>query len=185
MTDLVGGLRARLIRDSVYHVVYDALDELGWFEASVDDGGTRKHRQVRFDGKPVDHDTEIKFNTIALVDEDLTENDVELGSNLAEHSWTFYVDFFAENDTVGKDLINDVRDILGGRYPSVGRVHASVDVLDYRLATPTPVFRVWIEELVIDKAHGFPKPWQKHWYSCRFQVIDHYGDNSDLEYEPA
>lgn len=183
MPVVVGGLRARLIRDSIYNAIYAGLDALGWF----DEG--RKHTPINFTGKIVDQDEEIPLNTIVLVDEDIMESEIELGSNLAEHDWTFYVDFYAENAGIGRELINDVRDILAGRMSSIGRSHPSVIVFDYREPTPPALFKVHIEDIVIDRATGFPKPWQKHWYSCRFSVIDHYGDESldeygDVVYEP-
>lgn len=172
MTTIVGGIRARLIRDSVYHCIYDALAELGWFDSG------RRHLPIVFDGGLVDQAEEIQLNTVALVDEDLVADDLELGSNLAEHNWTFYVDFYAENDVIGKELINDVRDILAGRMSTIGRAHSSVTVYDYREATPSELFTVQLEDIVVDRAHDFPKPWLKHWYACRFTVVDAYGDET-------
>jgi hypothetical protein len=172
VSQIVGGLRARLIRDSTYRWIYDGLAALGWFDAG------RRHLPVSFTGKPVDADQEIQFNTVALVDLDTGEYDLELGSNLAEHRTTYYVDFYAESDVVGKELIHDVRDILAGRMSSIGRAHPHVPVYDYRQATPPLAFYVEVEDLVVDRAHDFPKPWLKNWYACRFDIVDHYGDET-------
>lgn len=167
---VAGGLRARLIRDSVYRCLYDSLEALEWFKPG------RAHRPISFTGTIVDESVEIPLNTLALADGDLYEVGLELGSNLAEMRWTFYLDFYAENDVVGKDLINDARDILAGRMHAIGRSHASVMVFDYRVPEPHPeLFRVGIEDVEVDRANEFPKPWLRHWYSCRFVVVDAYG----------
>lgn len=172
MSEIVGGIRARLIYDSIYYWTYEALEALGWFDSG------RKHGAIRFDGGSVDADEEIPLNTLALTDEDLWELEAELGSNMSENRWTFYLDFFAESDVLGKEMVHDLRDILGGRMSSIGRDKAHVPVYDYRLATPTIQFYVDIEDLVVDRARDFPKPWQKHWFALRFDVVDSYTDEA-------
>lgn len=168
MTPIVGGIRSRLIRDSIYHCLYDSLDALGWFDTD------RRHRPIVFTGRSYENDEEIQLNTISLSDEDLSEFPLELGSTAAEIHWDYWIDFYAEDDSIGKHLINDVRDILGGRMAAIDRDDSSVAVLDYRLATPVPVFSVQIEDLAVQKAHNFPKPFQRHWYGCSFTVFDYY-----------
>jgi hypothetical protein len=168
---VVGGLRARLIRDSIYHALYDAVDDLGWFDVG------RRHKPIVFTGAAVANDEEIALNTVALSDEDLSELDLELGSTGVETRWTYYVDFYAEDDSIGKHFIHDIRDILGGRMSSIGRDHPNVVVYDYRMATPGSMFVVQLENIEVDRAHDFPKPWQKHWYACRFDVVDAYYDD--------
>lgn len=174
MTTIVGGLRARLIKDSIYNCINDALEALGWFDAG------RQHAPINFTAIVTPNDTEIPLNTLALADESMHNSDLELGSNFVETRWLYYVDFYAENDIIGKDLINDVRDILGGRMSTIGRGDASVHVYDYRYhSTPPILFTVAIEDLFVDRAHDFPKVWQKHWYACRFNVVDAYGDETN------
>lgn len=172
MTTIVGGLRARIIRDSLYHMLHDSLDALDWFDAG------RRHRPIVFTGTSTDRQTEIALNTLVLSDDNLTETEYELGSNGIESTWTFYIDFYAEDDDVGKHLIHDVRDILGGRMSTIGRTYSNCPVYDYRMATPTIVFTVDLERIIVDRAHDFPKQWQKHWYACRFDVVDAYGDET-------
>ena len=54
------------------------------------------------------------------------------------------------------------------------------------MATPTVSFHVISEGALVDKGRGFPKPWMKNWYVCRFDIIDTYtsstpgDDESDL-----
>lgn len=167
----VGGLRARLIRDSVFRMIRDSLDSLNWL-----DPAPLTHKPITMKAADVPMNEEIAPNTIALADEDTSESEYELGSNMSEHRWTFYVDFYAENDTIGLHLINDVKAILGGRMPSIGRRSPSCDIYDYTQATPPRIFTVEIEDILLDRGHDFPQPWLRYWYSCRFEVVDHYGD---------
>lgn len=166
----VGGMRSRLIRDSVFRMVRDGLDALDWFDP------TRKHKPVTMRASDVPQDEEIPPNTLALADEAQDELEDELGSNMAEHRWTFYVDFYAENDTIGIHLIHDVKAILGGRMPSIGRTGPFCHVYDYTQATPPRIFTVEIEDIVVDRGHDFPQAWLRYWYSCRFEIVDYYGD---------
>lgn len=169
MPDLVGGYRYRMIRDSLYNCLKDSLADLGWF----DDG--RPHGPIHFPGRQYHNDEEIPVNTLVLADEDMYEIPVELGSNMVETAWQFYVDFYAESDSLGRIMAHDVRDILAGRMPAIGRTYPHVQVYDYGVATPNPVFFVDIDGIVVDRGRSMPKPWLKHWYTVGFEVIDAYG----------
>lgn len=164
-----GGTRYRLIYDSLYYMVSDALNDLGWF----DEHPSRK--TVNFVYEPVENLEEVQLNTLAIADSDMTDTPFEIGSNLGEIDWTIYIDFYAENKSIGIDLVNDIRDILKGRMPNIGRTHPVLEVLDYRLATPTEAFHCYVEEVVIDKAIGFEDPYRRHWYTVRLVLQDHYG----------
>lgn len=168
----VGGQRQRLIFDSFYRMLHDVLEARGWFD-SVDG-----RAQVSMTFEPVALQEAIAFNTIAVSDEDLTDNEAELGSNFGEIRWTFYVDFFAENRVVGRDLIGDVRDILKGRMESLGRTGPMLPVYDWTQATPTVIFYCEIEDVVVDRAHDYPQPWLSNWYSCRCDLVDYYTSES-------
>ncbi len=168
----VGGLRARLTYDSTYNAINDALTALGWF-----DGG-RQHLPINFVTEPVDDDTEVSLNTLSLVAEDMTDFELEMGSPLAEHNRRYFVDFYAESQSVGEHLIFDVRDILQGRMPSIARGAPTITILDYTLATPVSIAVAEIQFVRVDRAHGFTTPWQKNWYSCAFTLTDVYTDES-------
>ncbi len=168
----VGGLRARLIHDSVYAMLHDALDQLGWFDAVA------SRSQITFLSDALPPDVEVPFNTLALADEGETGDDVELGSQLQETRWEMWVDFYAENDSLSLHLIRDVKDILQGRMPSIGRTRPVVEVYDYTLATPVVIFNVEIEDVLTDRAKGFPQPWLRAWRACGFTVVDTYDDES-------
>lgn len=164
-----GGLRQRLIKDSLYNMVNDSLDNLGWYDPG------RSHRPINFIARTVPPEEEIPLNTVVLSPGDLSEEEWEMGSMLAEHSWIFYVDIYAESDAIGSHFIGDIRDIMAGRHEDAGRTRPNFPVYDYRQATPPVEFYCDIEDVAIDRAVDFPRPWQKHWYVCRFLVVDYYG----------
>lgn len=169
MTVPVGGLRARLIRDSLYHMVNDALIALGWF------GTPRQYKPIDFRYAQYNHNEPIAINTLALADEVRHNAEMEMGSILSEHRWTMYLDFFGESDALSVHLINDCKDILEGRMPSIGRDNNTFIAYDYTQATPPSFAGCEIESCVIDRARDFRKPWEEHWYSLQFEVIDYYG----------
>lgn len=173
MTVVTGGQRARLIRLSVYNYIHAALTDLGWFDSG------RKHSAITFPGIAETNENEIPKNRIALSDEDMFEFDLEMGSNGVETTTTYWLDFYAENDALGREVVNDVRDVLGGRMSSIGCVHPRIPIYDIRLATPAVIFTVGVEDIVVDRAHDMPKPYQKHWWACRFSVTDGYVDGSN------
>lgn len=168
----VGGLRARLIRDSVYNAINNALADLGWFEASAN------RAPVTFRPAPCPLDEQVPPNTLALSDENNDAADLELGSALAEFTWSMFVDIYGEDDAVALHLAGDVADILAGRMPSVGRSRPVIDVYDYTLATPVVIFTVEVIEVHKDRAHGYPQPWLRFWRSVPFKVVDSYTDEA-------
>lgn len=173
MATPVGGTRARLLRDSLYYMIRDSLDDLGWFDAGQD------NLPVTFSTEEVDGKEEIPFNTLSLSDEDFTSEYQELGSDFSEHTWTFYLDFYAEDNSIGVHMKADLIAILEGRLPSIGRDDPSFELIDYRLATPTSFGRCEIESVLGDRARNFPKAWQRYWHVVFFQVKDYYGNEND------
>jgi hypothetical protein len=172
MSEITGGLRARLIHESLYRMIEDSLDQLGWFD------GQPGRENVRMVPEAMPLNREIPLNTIALADFDSDEEDAELGSNLTEVTWGFYVDFYAADKSIGIHLINDVKDILRGRMPGIGRTHSVLEVYDWTLATPVPVFYCDIQNTLIDKPEIASEAWLKNWYSCRFEIVDTYGSGA-------
>lgn len=173
MTQIVGGLRARLVRESVYQMIHGSLDSLGWFDSG------RDHASLTFDSEELDDFRKVPVNTAALADFDTTDTEQELGSNLSEARWIMFLDFFAENTAVGLHFIRDARDILLGKMASVGRTGPNFAVWDYSQATPSTLFHCQIEDVVVDRPEVFREDYQKAWYTVRFTVVDSYGDESD------
>lgn len=166
----VGGLRARLIKDSLYNMLHQALEDLGWFDSG------RYHKPLRFPATPVDPMTKVDLNTVALGELGTIDTDAEMGSYLTERAWSMYVDVFAENDTVGLHLARDIQDILQGRFNSIGRTRPALDVYDYTQATPTLIFVCQFDLVSIDRAQSFTDAWQRNWYSVAILLLDVYTD---------
>lgn len=170
MAAVEGGLRVRLIRDSLSATIRDALTDLGWFDSG------RNHQPITFTDEPQNWDEAIAANTLALVEASEDSEEAEMGSTATIDMYTYYVDFFAENDDLGQHLSGDVRDILRGKHAAAGRTRPSFEVLDYRMATPESLFYCTIENVARDKANSYEKPWEKFWYSISFDVLDGFWD---------
>lgn len=171
---IVGGLRHRLLFDSVYNMINDSLTGLGWFDAG------REHGAIRFIADPIDPDQEVPYNTLALSSEPGISFDIELGSNYANHNTIFYLDFYAESNSLGLHVAMDLRDVIEGRMPSIGRNAPIVRIYDYRTQPASPqIGYAEIDDVTVDKVNNFTKPWQKDWWSLAWNVQDTYGDEYD------
>lgn len=170
----VGGLRARLVKQSLYEMVNTALADLGWYDAG------RQHEPINFVDEEVANELEVPLNTLSLADGDVSTDELEMGSTLSGHDWAYYLDFFGENDAISIHMSHDIKDILEGRMASIGRTGAIFTVYDWQQATPPELFTCEIFRVTLDRAQNFPKPWQKYWRSVAFIVADEYADEDDL-----
>lgn len=171
-----GGKRDRMIIESFYWMLRNSLTSLGWFEAG------RQHLPINMIPVPVSSRDEIPYNTLVVNWEDIDGTDAELGSNALELVHTAFVDFYAEppppdgngGEALGKHLIGDVRSIIIGEMPSIGRSWPTLDVLDYSLATPTYLFTVEFDthRTRTSKVHHANQPWERWWYTCVVEVIE-------------
>jgi hypothetical protein len=176
MATIVGGLRVRLVFDSLKNDIETALTALGWFDSG------RSHEDLIFLTGPVDGqnaEEPIRFNTLVLNAEDLTDFPLEMGSHYAEHRRVYYLTLYAESKSVGDHLAADLRDYLQGRMPSIG-VGETFQVYDYTQATPPVISVAEIEGVLMD---GPPQtisyPWQRFMYDIAFDVLDSYGTDAD------
>lgn len=178
-----GGLRTRLIADSVRVTVIAALDQLGWFQSTVydDPPGTRRHRPLRYITRPVDWTDDITPNALAISTEDVSDEDLGLGGDV-EDRLEMYLDLFAQDEALGLHLIRDIRDILLGKFPELGRSAPHVDVYDFRQATPAPFTQVEIDDVRVDRAQGEARQWQRYWFMLRLQLLDDYADEFDTSH---
>lgn len=167
-----GGLRARLIKDSVFNTVKDALTELGWFDPG------REHLPVTLLPEPLDDDVQIRPNLVSLDDDAILSTEAEMGSNMANHDWDMVFDVYAESDSLGQHLAIDIRDILQGRFSTIGRRAPVINVYDYTQATPVEIFKCELENVSYDRARSATKSWQKHWFVVFFTVLDSYDDEA-------
>lgn len=175
MATHVGGLRARLVHDNAFDTIQASLLALGWM------GAGRQHLPLNFVPDVVPPTVEVPLNTISLTSTGTDSDDLEMGSNWAEDRTTFYVDIYAESAALGRHLAYDIRDILRGKVPSIGRERPVVEVRD--LAGPDPSVIVAIVEVldvVVDRSMAFSQPWQRNWWVVRFDLSDPYGDEDDV-----
>lgn len=179
MTVYVGGTRARLIRDAVFYTVRDSMIDLGWQDSG------REHMPVEFIPEPLENDEEIQPNLIALDDDNISDIPLELGSGYSEQRWDMVFDVYAEDASMGRSLAIDIRDILLGKFHSIGRVAPVIDVYDTFQDVPPVIFRCELENISYDRMRSGTKSWQKNWFVVFVTVIDQYAsDTQDEEVSP-
>lgn len=173
---IAGGLRARLIHDNIYDVVNDGLAERGWMDSG------RSHKSVTVRPDPVPRDEEALPNIVVVTAEDLLEFPMEMGSILAENTWMYYVDVYAEDNILGMALATEIRDILQGRITSVSRCGPNIDIYDLRLelATPHRLFGVEIQDVDVNRSRVFEKSYHENWWVVDFEVVDTFTSEEDL-----
>lgn len=169
------GHRARLVKDNLFNFVESGLTDLGWFDAG------RQHSPLRMLADAEPWDEEIRPNLVAISTEGVTDNDLELGSMLAEHHWAYFIDLIAETESLGLHLATDVRDMLQGRITTLTLVGPYVPVYDLSVqsATPNLITTVEISDVSMDKGRIYTKQQKKSWWQVGFTVIDDYGTDDD------
>lgn len=165
---IVGGLRARLLHDSLYHLVVDGLTELGWLDPN------RTHRAIRVLAKPTRWDVPIEPNVIAFDRESVNVREFEVGSHLTEDTIVTYVEIYAQSDSLGTDLSNDIRDMLRGRLTTAA-LHGTFPIYDYRHATPPVIGYAAIDEVrAMRNAAIAEETWVRHWFRVYCEILDTY-----------
>ena len=164
----VGGLRDRLILDSVRSHLYGGLAHLGWFTPG------RPHRPLQLVVEPVENLTEILPNFISIYDEGLEEFEAETGSTLTEFRWQYAIDIYAENSAVGRHLWGDVKSIMEGRFSNYS-TRPQVSVYNWTAATPTEIFVCQVENMVGGRQRNYQKPFERYWWTLLFELVDYYG----------
>lgn len=154
-----GGLRDRLIFESIRNNVVAELTTLGWF------GAGREHTAITIVDEFPDDNDEVALNTLAFSLGDGAGYDRELGNNDESHEMTMFIDFFAEDDAVGRHLRGDIYAYL--------RANDQQPVYDYSTGG-NPQFGT--VEVLADIEKRKPEravnKWQKHWYVVSFTVLD-------------
>lgn len=169
----VGGKRQRLIKDNVTTTIRTVLDDLGYFQSS------RPYSAIQVITESIPNSDEIKPNVVAVSAEDIMGLEQELGSGLEENRWTYFLDIYAEKDSLGLSLAGDIRDALRGKMSSIGRTRPHVEILDYSTATPTRLFFVQVENVDFTKVREWNSPIKKVWYVVRFEIVDTYDTDED------
>lgn len=157
---LTGGLRDRMIIESVGNDVVAELTSLGWFDAG------RRHSAIIVVDEFPDQQAAVAPNTLAISSEQITADSIEMGSTLSERQIGIFFDFFGENDAVARHIIGDIFDYV--------YVVMRFPVYDYRVATPTLEFYVTVDDLTVNQREPdtATNQWQRHWRICSFVVED-------------
>lgn len=171
---VAGGMRFRLIRDNFENMLRSSLDDLGWFDSA------RNHAPVTLVSSPLDFDSELQPNLIGISPEDMIGTELELGSNLEELKWDFYIDIFAESDAVGLHLVGDIQDILKGKMNSIGRTRPSFSVLDLAASSPSHLFYCHLENIEFSRQRNYGKRHMQYWWTLYVAVIDTYYDEGEI-----
>lgn len=169
-----GGLLDRLVEESIHRMVRDALDTLGWFDDTETEGGSRRGytRHVELIPEPLPAAATVEPNTAVLDLETIDDDDYECG-NAQPTSRRFlgYVDFYAENRSVGGHLAGDVAAILRGDHAAAGRTSPNVAVIDWSSAGLEQLTYAIIEHVRLDRGRNPTSSWTGLFYSVQFEVI--------------
>lgn len=159
MATLEGGLRDRMVAESLGRQIEGDLTVRGWFDAG------REHAPINvITAFPNDTD-EVPVNTIAFSVEEAFGDDAEMGSNSEVMQTAFFVDMFMEDDAVGWHLSGDV-------YSFLKKNAASLDVFDYSDVGDPVEFTVGLIEIDRRKPTRAVNSWQRHWFTVSFLAED-------------
>jgi hypothetical protein len=168
MIALTGGVRLRLLRDSALQAVTDGLTAQGWFDAN------RRHKPVRIIAEPLAWDEPVEPNLITVTLDSIDTAFQETGSNLTQDTVRVLTDLYVENDTVGIEMANDIRDLFRGRI-GTGVARGSLPIWDYRLATPVVITHADMGEVRVTRpATTVQQHWQRSWFTVTAEVRDTY-----------
>jgi hypothetical protein len=167
-----GGIRDRIILESLLAHVRNGLDSLGWF-----DGG-RPHQPIQVLVEPFETSIEILPNVISICEEGVDEMEAEIGSILTEFRWQYAIDIYAENSAVGRQLWGDLKGLLQGRFSAFSS-RPQVPIFDWAAATPTEIFTCQIENVVGGRQREYQKPFERYWWTILLEVVDVYGSDDD------
>lgn len=175
MPTYVGGLRDRLIHDSVYYKIKNGLTSLGWFTANP----TGYLNPVNIIPEQVPWDQEVAFNTITVAPGQMTDREFELGVYSMQNEKQYYVDVYGENEALSIHLSNDIKDIMRGKFASLGYTQPTLDVYDYTQPTPSWIFFCDVENVQVDRSQNYTHLWQRYLYIVSFSLCDFYDNDLD------
>ena len=103
----------RHLHHTILKLVTDGLTAKGWVNDPVNFGTA----PVTFTGtQPYRAGTDIAVNTVAVTLGDADgEVEEEMGGGLMSTSYAFFVDVFAENQSIAYAITDDIRSILSGK----------------------------------------------------------------------
>lgn len=166
MTAPVGGVRDRLIRKSLVNWVTDVVTQRGWLDSG------RRHQPVNFVAQPVSDAEAVPLNTLAVFLDTVDGEPTEIGSNATDDRHSAVVQFYAEGEAIGQELIGDIRAALLGKAADIGCVMPVVPVYDWRDATPPILFYLDVESVRRDRSQDNRDPWRQFLFELTFDLVD-------------
>jgi hypothetical protein len=158
---LEGGLRDRMMLESVVNDIVADLTTRGWFNNT-----NKQYAPITVVDEYPEDDDAVELNTIAFSMGDTTSLALELGSKAERLHTSIFVDFFAENDGLGRHVVGDV----AAHVNDVGQF----TVYDYEQVSPTAEFVVQVMESTLERSKPTraTNAWQKHWHSVAWVVVE-------------
>jgi hypothetical protein len=164
----VAGLRDRLLKDSFFALVQQALSVLGWLDPG------RQHRPLTLTSEPNHWDVPVTPNTVTVDFTGSSVSEWEVGSRLTSDLHIGYVEIYAENDSLGTHLANDLRDWLRGRlHPQPG---VTFPIFDFSQGSTPPVIGHMDIGAVsaLRNVAANEDVWIRHWFRVRCEIRDTY-----------
>jgi hypothetical protein len=171
MTEIVGGLRKRLVRDSLHSMIEESMTALGWFDPG------RRHETIRLLGRPLRWDEPVVPNLLAITIPDESQEESEMGNTSHTVSeLNARIELYAQSESLGVELSSDLMGVLNGQIPSIGRERASFALYDFRDATPPVIGYVKIDDVErFRDSSRFDRVWMRGWFIIAAKLTDFYG----------
>jgi hypothetical protein len=168
MSTVTGGLRSRFLHDSLSLLLENGLTQLGWLDPG------RHHQPFQFLHGPHTWDVPVTYNAVVITTQAVETDWIELGSWLSRDSIMFTVDVYAESESFGLDVTNDMRELLRGRLPN-GAQNEKFPILDFRMATPAPIGYADVINVSLGRGiDELPEDWARHLYTLGITIYDTY-----------
>lgn len=157
---LTGGLRDRMILESIQRLIEAELTTLGWFNPG------RAHSDITLKQGFPDEKENIPPNTIAFSNGDGRKIGGELGSGMTEWATPLFIDMFSDNEAVAIEVMGDIVEYL--------RLNPSLPVRDYGTVGEPIDFHMVVDTWSLEnrRSQRPTNPWQRHWRVVAFEVHD-------------
>ena len=157
MSEVRGGKKRRYIKDNLYFEIQKGLEFFGWFDLD-------SSRTLQIIPAALDPDEEIIPNVVSISAEDFSDENIELGSELAESSWDIYIDVYAENEDIGIEITFDIVDTLRGKVPEIGRTSRVLDVYNPEVDADEYLFSCDITHIEVGRSRETSKPHLRYYW---------------------
>lgn len=157
---LSGGLRDRMLVESITQKVVSELTTVGWF------GSNRQHSPIIVETAYPENGEEPEVNTLVISLGSYLGGLNELGAKSEEHFTSIYIDFFGESRALSTELMGDIWEIL--------KTNPVMPVYDYSaVGNPIDFYVELDEESMRLRYSNATREYQKFWAELFFGVTDY------------